>query len=34
MILLDYIVLAYIFYPFENYGELLNNFKIYLTSLK
>ena len=34
MTLLDYIVLAYIFYPFESYGELLNNFKIYLTLLK
>jgi hypothetical protein len=31
---LDYIILAYIFYPFESYGELLNNLKIYLTLLK
>ena len=33
MTLLDYIILAYIFYPFENYKDLLNNFKIYLTTI-
>ena len=32
MIILDYIILAYIFYPFENYPQLIKNIKIYLTS--
>lgn len=31
--ILDYIILAYIFYPFESYGELLENIKLYLTKL-
>ena len=29
--LLDYIILAYIFYPFEKYKELLENVKLLLT---
>jgi len=28
--ILDYIILAYIFYPFESYAELLENIKLYL----
>jgi hypothetical protein len=31
--ILDYIILAYIFYPFESYGELLKNIKLYLLKL-
>jgi hypothetical protein len=33
MTLLDYIILAYIFYPFESYPQLVKNIKIYLTLL-
>jgi hypothetical protein len=29
--LLDYVILAYIFYPFEKYKELLENVKLLLT---
>ena len=34
MIILDYIILAYFFIPFEEYPRIIKNVKMYLTLMR